>query len=172
MSVPEPVPAESDNAENEDIEDKEAEANELFEFKAKFREDVEVFLKTAEENWNKESFKKAVLSFGKKFAKLNRANENTKVRAYYDFGDSRSKNSNEIKVGTQHRSRRANKHRGSGVSQYGRPPLKRRNQMLLTEDEDDAVFVSAPSAAKPAKKARKHSLKQAKEDNRPSAKKH
>ena len=160
------MPAESDNAENEDIEDKEAE------FKAKFREDVEVFLETAEENWNKESFKKAVLSFGKKFAKLNRANENTKVRAYYDFGDSRSKNSNEIKVGTQHRSRRANKHRGSGVSQYGRPPLKRRSQMLLTEDEDDTVFVSAPSAAKPAKKARKHSLKQAKEDNRPSAKKH
>ena len=112
------------------------------------------------------------MSFGKKFAKLNRANENTKVRAYYDFGDSRSKNSNEIKVGTQHRSRRANKHRGSGVSQYGRPPLKRRSQMLLTEDEDDAVFVSAPSAAKPAKRARKHSLKQAKEDNRPSAKKH
>ena len=100
------------------------------------------------------------------------SNENTKVRAYYDFGDSRSKNSNKIKVGTQHRSRRANKHRGSGVSQYGRPPLKRRSQMLLTEDEDDAVFVSAPSAAKPAKKARKHSLKQAKEDNRPSAKKH
>ena len=103
------MPAESDNAENEDIEDKEAE------FKAKFREDVEVFLETAEENWNKESFKKAVLSFGKKFAKLNRANENTKVRAYYDFGDSRSKNSNKIKVGTQHRSRRANKHRGSGL---------------------------------------------------------
>ena len=73
------------------------------------------------------------MSFGKKFAKLNRANENTKVRAYYDFGDSRSKNSNEIKVGTQHRSRRANKHRGLGVSQYGRPPLKRRNQMLLTK---------------------------------------
>ena len=47
------MPAESDNAENEDIEDKEAEANELFEFKAKFREDVEVFLETAEENWNK-----------------------------------------------------------------------------------------------------------------------
>ena len=94
------------------------------------------------------------MSFGKKFAKLNRANENTKVRAYYDFGDSRSKNSkNEIKVGTQHRSRRANKHRGSGVSQYGRPPLKRRSQMLLTEDEDDAVFVSAPSAVKPAKKS-------------------
>ena len=62
------MPAESDSAENEDIEDKEAEANELFEFKAKFREDVEVFLETAEENWNKESFKKAVLSFGKKFA--------------------------------------------------------------------------------------------------------
>ena len=91
------MPAESDSAENEDIEDKEAEANELFEFKAKFREDVEVFLETAEENWNKESFKKAVLSFGKKFAKLNRANENTKVRAYYDFGDSRSKNSNKSK---------------------------------------------------------------------------
>ena len=54
------MPAESDSAENEDIEDKEAEANELFEFKAKFREDVEVFLETAEENWNKESFKKAV----------------------------------------------------------------------------------------------------------------
>ena len=52
------MPAESDSAENEDIEDKEAEANELFEFKAKFREDVEVFLETAEENWNKESFKK------------------------------------------------------------------------------------------------------------------
>ena len=169
------MPAESDSAENEDIEDKEdkeAQANELFEFKAKFREDVEVFLETAEENCNKESFKKAVLSFRKKFAKLNRANENTKVRAYYDFGESRSKNSNEIKVGTQHRSRRANKHRGSGVSQYGRPPLKRRSQMLLTEDEDDAVFVSAPSAAKPAKRARKHSLKQAKEENRPSAKKH
>ena len=164
------MPAESDS--DEDIEDKEAEANKLYEFKAKFREDVEVFLNTAEENWNKESFKKAVLSFGKKFAKLNRANDNTKVRAYYDFGDSRSKNSNEIKVGTQHRSRRANKNRGLGVSQYGRSPLKRRNQMLLTEDEDDAVFVSAPSAAKPAKKARKHSLKQAKEDNRPSAKKH
>ena len=112
------------------------------------------------------------MSFGKKFAKLNRANENTKVRAYYDFGDSRSKNSNEIKVGTQHRSRRANKHRGSGVSQYGRPPLKRRNQMLLTEDEDDTVFVSAPTAAKKAKKARKHSLKEAKEDNRPSATRH
>ena len=162
--------AESDE-ENEDIEDTEAAANELFEFKAKFREDVEVFLETAEENWNKESFKKAVLSFGKKFAKLNRANENTKVRAYYDFGDSRSKNSNEMKVGTQHRSRRANKHGGSGVSQYGRPPSKRRHQMLLTEDEDDAVFVSAPSA-KPVKRPRKHSLKQAKEDNRPSAKKH
>ena len=162
--------AESDE-ENEDIEDIEAAANELYEFKAKFREDVEVFLETAEENWNKESFKKAVLSFGKKFAKLNRANENTKVRAYYDFGDSRSKNSNEMKVGTQHRSRRANKHGGSGVSQYGRPPLKRRHQMLLTEDEDDAVFVSAPSA-KPVKRPRKHSLKQAKEDNRPSAKKH
>ena len=156
------MPAESDS--DEDIEDKEAEANKLYEFKAKFREDVEVFLNTAEENWNKESFKKAVLSFGKKFAKLNRANDNTKVRAYYDFGDSRSKNSNKIKVGTQHRSRRANKHRGSGVSQYGRPPLKRRSQMLLTEDEDDSVFVSPPSA-KPAKKARK------KEDNRPSAKK-
>ena len=54
---PEPEPAESDSAENEDIEDKEAEANELFEFKAKFREDVEVFLETAEENWNKESFR-------------------------------------------------------------------------------------------------------------------
>ena len=75
------MPAESDNAENEDIEDKEAE------FKAKFREDVEVFLETAEENWNEESFRKAVLSFGKKFVKLNRANDNTKVRAYYDFGD-------------------------------------------------------------------------------------
>ena len=60
------MPAESDSAENEDIEDKEAEANELFEFKAKFREDVEVFLETAEENWNKESFRKAVVSFGKK----------------------------------------------------------------------------------------------------------
>ena len=95
------MPAESDSAENEDIEDKEAQANELFEFKAKFREDVEVFLETAEENCNKESFKKAVLSFGKKFAKLNRANENTKVRAYYDFGESRSKNSNKIKVGTE-----------------------------------------------------------------------
>ena len=47
------MPAESDSAENEDIEDKEAEANELFEFKAKFWEDVEVFLETAEENWNK-----------------------------------------------------------------------------------------------------------------------
>ena len=78
------MPAESDSAENEDIEDKEAEANELFEFKAKFREDVEVFLETAEENWNKESFRKV--------------------------------NENEIKVGTQHRSRRANKHRWSGVS--------------------------------------------------------
>ena len=100
------MPAESDC--DEDIEDKEAEANKLFEFKAKFREDVEVFLNNAEENWNKQSFKKAVLSFGKKFAKLNRANDNTKVIAYYDFGDSRSKNSNEIKVGTQHRSRRAN----------------------------------------------------------------
>ena len=43
--------------------------------------------------------------------------------------------------------------------------------MLLTEDEDDTVFVSAPTAAKQAKKARKHSLKEAKEDNRPSAKK-
>ena len=75
------MPAESDS--DEDIEDKEAEANKLYEFKAKFREDVEVFLNTAEENWNKESFKKAVLSFGKKFAKLNRANDNTKVRAYY-----------------------------------------------------------------------------------------
>ena len=160
------MPAESDSAENEDIEDKEAEANELFEFKAKFREDVEVFLETAEENWNKESFKKAVLSFGKKFAKLNRANENIKVRAV------EVEVKTQIKVGTPQRSRRANKHRGSGVSQYGRPPLKRRSQMLLTEDEDDAVFVSAPSAAKPAKKARKHSLKQAKEDNRPSAKKH
>ena len=42
--------------------------------------------------------------------------------------------------------------------------------MLLTEDEDDTVFVSAPT--KQAKKARKHSLKEAKEDNRPSAKKH
>ena len=41
--------------------------------------------------------------------------------------------------------------------------------MLLTEDEDDTVFVSAPTAAKKAKKARKHSLKEAKEDNRPSA---
>ena len=39
---------------------------------------------------------------------------------------------------------------GGRVSQYGRPPLKRKSQMLLTEDEDDAVFVSAPSAAKPA----------------------
>ena len=123
------MPAESDS--DEDIEDTEAEANKLYEFKAKFREDVEVFLNTAKENWNKESFKKAVLSFEKKFAKLNRANDNTKVRAYYDFGDSKSKNSNEIKVGTQHR--------GSGVSQYGRPPLKRRSQMLLTEDEDDPV---------------------------------
>ena len=36
---------------------------------------------------------------------------------------------------------------GGRVSQYGRPPLKRKSQMLLTEDEDDAVFVSAPSAA-------------------------
>ena len=90
------------------------------------------------------------------------SNENTKVRAYYDFGDSRSKNSNKIKVGTQHRSRRANKHRGSGVSQYGRPPLKRRSQMLLTEDEDDAVFVSAPSAVKPAKRARKQGGQQTK----------
>ena len=44
--------------------------------------------------------------------------------------------------------------------------------MLLTDDEDDTVFVGAPSAAKPTKKNRKHSLKQAKEDNRPSAKKH
>ena len=154
------MPAESDNAENEDIEDKEAE------FKAKFREDVEVFLETAEENWNKESFKKAVLSFGKKFAKLNRANENIKVRAV------EVEVKTQIKVGTQHRSRRANKHRGLGVSQYGRPPLKRRNQMLLTEDEDDTVFVSAPTAAKQAKKARKHSLKEAKEDNRPSATRH
>ena len=34
------------------------------------------------------SFKKAVLSFGKKFAKLNSANDNIKVRAFYDFGDS------------------------------------------------------------------------------------
>ena len=67
------MPAESDS--DEDIEDKEAEANKLYEFKAKFREDVEVFLNTAEENWNKESFRKAVLSFGKKFAKLNCANE-------------------------------------------------------------------------------------------------
>ena len=39
------------------------------------------------------------------------------------------------------------------------------------EDGDDSVFVSVPSA-KRAKKARKHSLKQAKKDNRPSAKKH
>ena len=52
------------------------------------------------------------------------------------------------------------------------PPLKRRNQMLLTEDEDDTVFVSAPTAAKKAKKARKHSLKGAKGDNRPSATRH
>ena len=44
--------------------------------------------------------------------------------------------------------------------------------MLLTEVEDDTVFVSAQTAAKKAKKARKHSLKEAKEDNRPSAKKH
>ena len=42
------MPAESDS--DEDIEDKEAEANELFEFKAKFQEDGEVFLETAEEN--------------------------------------------------------------------------------------------------------------------------
>ena len=103
------------------------------------------------------------MSFGKKFAKLNRANENIKVRAV------EVEVKTQIKVGTQHRSRRANKHRGSGVSQYGRPPLKRRNQMLLTEDEEDTVFVSAPTAAKQAKIARKHSLKEAKEDNRPSA---
>ena len=43
--------------------------------------------------------------------------------------------------------------------------------MLLTEDDDDSMFVSVPSA-KRAKKARKDSLKQAKKDNRPSAKKH
>ena len=49
-------------------------------------------------------------------------------------------------------------------------PLKRRSQMI-DEDDDDSVFVSVPSA-KRAKKARKHSLKQAKKDNRPSAKKH
>ena len=63
-------------------------------------------------------------------------------------------------------------HRRGDFSQYPHFEAAVTEFLTLTEDEDDAVFVSAPSAAKPAKKARKHSLKQAKEDNRPSAKKH
>ena len=39
--------------------------NVLNRFKNTFRQDVEIFLANAEQNWGKESFQKAVKSFGR-----------------------------------------------------------------------------------------------------------
>ena len=103
---------------------------------------------------------------------MNRSsNENTQIRVYHDFGDKSRKNSNHIKVGSQHISRRTKPNRGTGVSQYGRPHKQRKRKVLISEDEPDVEFHSVPQA-KRQKNKQKHSLKESSKENRPSAKQH
>ena len=170
-SHPEPVAAEAENPGDIEQTLSDEDINVLNRFKNTFREDVEVFLANAEQNWGKESFQKAVISFGRKFGKLNRSNENTQIRVYHDFGDKSRKNSNRMKVGSQHISRRTKPNRGTGVSQYGRPHKQRKRKSLISEDEPDVEFHSVPQA-KRQKNKQKHSLKESVKENRPSAKRH
>ena len=79
-----------------------------------------------------------------------------------------------IPVQKNSKSRREFRHRGNGVSTYGRKPLdqQRKVQFSITDDTDDCVVAHSLPTQKYAKKKQKHSLKEAVEKNVPLAKKH
>ena len=87
-----------------------------------------------DENWHDESFRKAFITFTKRYKKAVTSNQNTFVTSLYTFGkDKKMKNSRQIPIQTTVIQRRKQKEKGLGR----RPAMPGRKDNLGHVDADD-----------------------------------
>ena len=99
---------------------------------------MELTKQMLDENWHDESFRKAFITFTKRYKKAVTSNQNTFVSSLYTFGkDKKMKNSRHIPIQTTAIQRRKNKEKGLGR----RPAMPGRKDNLEHDDADDVEEV-------------------------------
>ena len=99
---------------------------------------MELTKQMLDENWHDESFRKAFITFTKRYKKAVTSNQNTFVSSLYTFGkDKKMKNSRHIPIQTTAIQRRKDKEKGLGR----RPAMPGRKDNLEHDDADDVEEV-------------------------------
>jgi len=134
---------------------------------------VQLTKEVVDNNWQDENFKKAFISFVKKYKTAVTSNPNTFVRQLYTFGNNkRKKNSRSIPLQSTAAARRASQYKAKGQGRtptiQGRRPKEVPQQSVPDPENDGLVYHTYPTSQSKKRKV-VHSLGKSIEDNRQNA---
>ena len=159
------------NISNIDEDDEDEEKEKFWEM---HMQNVQLTKEVVDNNWKDENFKKAFVSYVKKYKTAVTSNPNTFVRQLYTFGNNKNmKNSRSIPIQTTAAARRAAQYKAKGQGRtptiQGRRPKEVPQQSVPDPENDGLVYHTYPTSSQSKKRKVAHSLGKSIEENRQNA---
>ena len=164
----------SNDHEDDAASDEEEQNEEKEKFWEMHMENVQFTKQMVDNNWKDENFKKAFISFVKKYKTAVTSNPNTFVRNLYTFGNNKNmKNSRTIPLQSTAVARRAAQYKAKGQGRtatiQGRRPKEVPQQSVPDPENDGLVYHTYPTSSQSKKRKVAHSLGKSIDENRQNA---